>query len=70
MSPSAPKPINQKPIERGGGVRVNELRPHLEIHLRYVGFLKGTPWLRGPGSTKNLVRPPLRSCNSMEGEEA
>ena len=44
MSPSAPKPINQKPIERGGGVRVNELRPRLEIkeawtstHVNLVG---------------------------------
>ena len=31
-------------------------------HLRYAGSPEGTRWLRGPGGTKNLERPPLRSC--------
>ena len=66
--PKEKNPDNRKTVERGGGVKVNYPRPRLLNHLHYVGSPERTRWLRGPAGTKNLVRPPLRSC-STPGEE-
>ena len=57
-------PENGKIVERGGDVKVNEPRPRLLNHLHSVGPPERTRWLSGPAGTKNLVRPPLRSCSA------
>ena len=63
-------PKKRKTVERGGGVKVNSPRPRLLNHLHYVGPPERTCWLSGPAGTKNLVRPPLRSCSAPEKEGA
>ena len=39
-------------------------------HLPYVGPPERTRWLREPAGTKNLVRPPRRSCSAPGKEGA